>query len=812
MANLQSYHQKRDFEKTNEPRGTSNKSASKHLSFVVQRHHASRLHYDFRLELDGVLKSWAIPKGPSMNPLDKRLAVHVEDHPLDYAHFEGTIPKGNYGAGTVSIFDSGYYEFVADKNEDDFLKSLKQGSIKFRLHGNHLKGEFALVKMKQATEDQWLLIKHADSFATDEPYDVEQFIQEEVVQRGKSFKRGKAPVEASKGELKPMLAKLSNELPDGTDWLYEKKYDGFRAIAICEDGRCSLYSRNGHRLDQKFPTLIRELKRLSRRCIIDGEIVLVDRQGKEYFQGLQAGEPIAKALQLRYYVFDILELDDINLRTYTLVERKELLELLLKKAKLKHVFYVQSIDLAKGAGVEQAAAHQWEGIIAKQVDSQYLEGQRSSSWLKYKLRNSQEAVICGFTETQGQQPGFGALVLGAYAQGKLVYIGNCGSGFKDSDRKEIGDLLAPHRRKSKPFKPTVKVAKESQVHWVEPELVCEVYFAEWTADKHLRHPVFKGLRADKGAKEASLELVAVKPMESSREVHLGRKKVTLTNQDKIYWPHEGIRKGDMLAFYEQIGTYLLPYVKDKPISMHRFPNGIKGKSFFQKDVDPKQLPTWMKTVPIESTSNKETIDYLLCNDMASLLYIANLGSIEINSWLSSFKKTQNPKFAVLDLDPNGMDFQELKEVAKTCRKVLEKAEIPGFIKTSGSSGFHIFLHMNEKYEYKLVRDFVQFIAQLVHDQHPETTSLERAVKQREGLIYLDFLQNRQGQTIAAPYSVRPKPGASVSTPIFWDELDADIQISDFTIDSLPERLQTMADPWDPIFKTSVDIKRAIKKF
>ncbi|MVZ67657.1 DNA ligase D [Sphingobacterium sp. DK4209] len=443
---------------------------------------------------------------------------------------------------------------------------------------------------------------------------------------------------------------------------------------------------------------------------------------------------------------------------------------------------------------------------------QYLEGQRSSAWLKYKLRNSQQAVICGFTEAQGQQSGFGALVLGAYVQGKLIYIGNCGSGFKERERKEILEILAPHRRKTKPFDHAVKVAKESQVSWVEPELVCEVYFAEWTGDKHLRHPVFKGLRADKAAEDASMEIVAVNEMEQSRVVQLGRKKVTLTNQDKIYWPHEGLRKGDMLAYYEQMGNYLLPYLKDKPIAMNRFPDGIKGKSFFQKDVEPKQLPSWMKTVPMETASNKETIDYLICNDLASLLYIANLGSIEINSWLSTFKKPQMPKFGVLDLDPNGMDFQELKAVAKTCKKLLDKAEIPGFIKTSGSSGFHIYLHVNEQYDYSLVRNFIQFLAQMVHDQHPETTSLERAVKQRQGLIYLDFLQNRQGQTIAAPYSVRPKPGASVSTPIFWEELNEDIQITNFTIDSLVERLRTKADPWEAIFKTRVDIKRAITKF
>ncbi|MFZ4262130.1 DNA ligase D [Sphingobacterium sp. HJSM2_6] len=824
MANLDSYHQKRDFKKTKEPKGISRARTGKVLKFVVQRHHASRLHYDFRLELNGVLKSWAVPKGPSLNPNDKRLAVRVEDHPIEYAQFEGVIPKGNYGAGIVQIFDTGHYDFVENKNEKDFLDHLEKGSIKFRLHGQQLKGEFVLVCMNSSESKNWLLIKHQDQYATDEPYELEKLNGENLAPQAKQFKVYDHNSKLALGwksdttwrvldqAIRPMLATLVAKLPDTDDWIYEKKYDGFRAFAVCKSGRTNLFSRNANLLNKKFPTLIRELNKLLRNCILDGEIVLEDSNGKAYFQGLQKGEPIAKAFSLRYYIFDILEIDDINLRSYPLKERKEVLQLLMKKTKLKHLSFVEALDPKSTVILATAEANQWEGIVAKRNNSNYVDGQRSNSWLKYKIRNSQPAVICGFTQGKGLRSGFGALILGAYEQGKLSYIGNCGSGFTEIELKELQQLLLLHQIESKPFDRRVKVSNESQATWVKPILVCEIYYSEWTNNRQLRHPVYKGLRRDKLSKESTTEFISPKLLEKERIVSIGRKKVTITNQNKIYWPKEGICKGEMLAYYEHMGKYLLPYIKNKPVSLHRYPNGIKGSSFFQKNVELQQLPSWIKTVPIISKISKESVNYLLCNDLATLLYIANLGSIEINTWLSSYKSPEKPKFGVLDLDPNGMDFDELKAVAKTCKIVLDKANVPAFIKTSGSTGFHIFMHVNEQYDYNVVRDFIQFIAQLVHDQHPDTTSLFRGVKQRQGLIYLDYLQNRQGQTIVAPYSVRPKPKASVSTPIFWEELNEDIHIADYNINSLPDRIRTLPDPWMDIFKLKVDIKFALTKF
>lgn len=826
MADLKKYQQKRDFSVTREPEGKTNnaKLKAKKLTFVVQRHHASRLHYDFRLELDGVLKSWAVPKGPSLNPKDKRLAVQVEDHPVSYATFEGSIPKGNYGAGTVSIFDEGTYDFVESKNSKTFSEDLEKGSIKFHLHGKRLKGEFALVRMLTGEGNNWLLIKHKDEFSTDKAFDAEKLIDKAIVEEGKAFKKESAAARKTTtksatakskdiaNKPKPMLAKLAADLPDGDEWLYEKKFDGFRSIAVCSGNKAKLLSRNSNSLDAKFPSLVMELNKIKRDCVLDGEIVIEDKSKQAHFQLLQSGEPIPRNLELHYYVFDILELDDVDLRSYDLLQRKEILELLLKKANLPNILFVDNLNMDREKSIQEAEAKHWEGLIAKRNDSSYLEDKRSSSWLKYKLRNTQEAVICGFTEPQGSRLGFGALVLGAYDRGKLKYIGNCGTGFNDSLLKDLHKEFSKLSTKTKPFEKTVKVANERLVTWLDPTLVCDVYYSEWTKDKHLRHPVFKGLRTDKAAEETKLEIVEAKAMEKERIVKFGKKEVKLTNQDKLYWPDEGIRKGDMIAYYEEMGDYILPYVKDRPISMNRFPNGIKGKSFFQKDVEPDQLPSWLKIAPMFSKSNNSTIDYLLCNDLASLLFIANLGSIEINPWLSTYKKPDKPKFAVLDLDPNGADFDELKAVARTSKEVFDKAGVPAFIKTSGSTGFHIFLHVNERYDYEVVRDFIQFVAQLVQDQHPDTTSLVRDPKKREGMIYLDFLQNRQGQTIAAPYSLRPKPMATVSTPITWEELDEDIQIADFTIDTVPERVKAIADPWAELMNSKVDIKKALSNF
>jgi len=824
MAKLAAYNKKRDFKQTREPQGGGkrNNNNAKKLRFVVQRHHASRLHYDFRLELDGVLKSWAVPKGPSLYPKDKRLAMQVEDHPVDYASFEGIIPKGNYGAGVVTIFDSGYYEFTEAKNSREFLEDLEKGSLKFKLQGHILRGEFALVRMKGQEDHAWLLIKHRDRYAWDEPYNSEDNVQKEVKQAGVDFKKEKKGRVSKKlqkvsqknktEELpKPMLAKLAEHLPEGKEWRYEKKYDGFRLLAIRSEEGVQLYSRNGKEMNTLFPSLVTELSSLDRRAWLDGEVVVEDKQQNAHFQLIASGEPIPSNLTLRYYVFDILHLEDEYVTEYSLKEREELLALLFRRLKKPKV--VRLTHILQGTAQQamvKAKKQQWEGIIAKDVNSSYLQGKRSSFWSKFKLRNSQEAIICGYTSPQGSRLFFGALVLGCYRDGELVYIGNCGTGFNTKSLKDIYTAMHKHESGYKPFEEDVTVAKEKEVTWLQPLLVCEVYYSEWTTDGRLRHPVFKGLRQDKDAQEIEKE----SPMKNEKKedlITIGRKKVQLTNLNKVYWPKEHYIKGQMIAYYEQMADYILPFIKNKPISMHRFPNGIAAEGFFQKDVDTDNIPSWIRTVPIFSESTGKDTDYIICNDKATLLYIANLGSIEVNPWLSTYQKPEYPEFAVLDLDPNGAGFQELIQVATTAYKIFEELKVPAFLKTSGSTGFHIYVYLKKKYTYDVARDFIEIVAQMIQERHPDSTSVVRNPKKRKGMIYLDFLQNRRGQTIAAPYSLRPKEGATVSAPLRWDELTPKLRIADYNIKTMLKRVKEVDDPWASLWDSAVNIKQVLAK-
>ena len=820
---LQEYNKKRDFEQTQEPSGKVAKSKSrKKLRFVVQRHHASRLHYDLRLELDGVLKSWAVPKGPSLNPKDKRLAVQVEDHPVSYASFEGEIPKGNYGAGVVNIFDQGYYDIIEGTTLADFRKNMEKGSLKFMLHGEKLKGEFALVRIANEDNKSWLLIKHRDRYATDDSYDSEDWVDDSVKRAGETFKGNKATKgktqnnKSSKaGEdfiAQPMLAKLVSELPLDEGWIYEKKYDGFRILAQKRQGEVTLHSRNGKSMNKLFPSLVTELQKLDQDMILDGELVIEDQNSTPHFQLLSSGEPISPDMILHYYIFDVLCLSGSDATKLSLAERKELLALLLNKMGESEI--IRKVDTLSEKGtdlVKKAEKQQWEGIIAKSKDSIYMPGKRSSSWVKYKLRQSQEAVVCGYTEPQGSRAFFGALVLGVFEEGKLRYIGNCGTGYSDRVLNEIYAKLHGITTSKRPFDKDTKVAKEREVTWVKPVLICEVYFSEWTKDGRLRHPVFKVLRTDKGIDEVKIE----RPREEQanhEQLTIGRKKIQLTNLNKVYWPREKYIKGQMIAYYDELAPFILPYVKDKPISMHRFPNGIAEPGFFQKDVDPSKMPDWIQTKPIQAESTGKTVDYLICNDKASLLYVANLGSIEINPWLSAYKKQDYPEFAVLDLDPNGADFQIVINIALAARDILEQIDLRSFVKTSGSTGMHVYLYTKEKYTFDVVRDFIQWLAQTLHEMFPGTTSVVRDPKKRKGLVYLDYLQNRRGQTVVAPYSLRPKPGATVSAPLSWNELAGSLQIADFNIRTMLKRIEQVEDPWKGIWDSPVDIKAALTKY
>ncbi|WP_442588049.1 DNA ligase D [Pedobacter sp. AW31-3R] len=815
---LDKYVKKRDFDKTAEPKSGKNKEKGK-LKFVVQRHHASRLHYDFRLEMDGVLKSWAVPKGPSLNPKDKRLAMMVEDHPYDYRSFEGTIPAGEYGGGVVHIFDEGTYEAIDGGTEKDLKKGLLAGNLKFSLHGKVLRGEFALVRLKNAEDHAWLLIKHKDDFAVSSIYTAEDQVSAKIKKEGLDFKK-QAVKEIQQEEpvygYTPMLTRLSDKIFDDPEWVYEKKLDGYRALAyISAKGEAALISRNGIDFSDTYKQITTALKELCIDAVLDGELVVEDKNGKSYFQQLQNYDVLEKKMAIKFYVFDLLSLNGHDLCGMELFKRKDLLEKVLEGLKSDLLIFSTHVREEGKALYERAEKEGWEGIIAKNGKSTYQGNARSGSWLKFKFQHSQEAVILGYLSPQGSRRYFGALVLGIYEGSELVYIGNCGTGFNAATLKSVHQVMVPLETSHKPVKAAIR--KEENVTWIKPVLVCEVTYAEWTADGNLRHPVFKGLRIDKKNEEVVKEdLDVLKDGESTapelkEKVEVfGKRKVKLTNLSKIYWKEENITKGQMIRYYDEMADYILPHLHHRPLSLNRHPDGADAPGFFQKDLDLKKVPSWIKSAPLFSDSTDKNIDYLICNDKATLLWMANLGCIEINPWISTYKKPERPLFAVMDLDPHDIDFREVIAVAQTIKAVLDKMKIQGFIKTSGSKGLHIFIPIGTSNDYDVAKDFIHYLGQIVHSEHPGTTSLERSPSKRKHKIYLDYLQNRRGQTIVAPYSLRPKRGATVSAPLEWDEVNSHLSLKDYTIFNMAGRMEKKGDLWKDILGTKNNLIRGLK--
>lgn len=844
---LAKYHQKRHFKKTPEPVGREQKGRGP-LRFVVQKHQASRLHYDFRLELDGTLKSWAVPKGPSLNPADKRLAMMVEDHPLDYRTFEGNIPKGNYGAGSVMVWDQGTYtsRATAERKESERLlrKGLREGQLTFVLSGEKLKGEFSLVRLKRGEGNAWLLIKKRDQWASDDDVTAEDRsvvsgrnleeiagkIAKECPKQSKRKKpssksdhqanglsdapRGKMP-----HKVRPMLATLVAEPFDRPGWIFELKWDGYRAIAEVSRKRVALYSRNHKPFEHRFAPLVESLRQLGHEAVLDGEIVVVDSKGKSSFQLLQNYQKTGQG-NLRYYAFDLLHLDGNDLRGLPLRRRKELLAEIFAKSPL--VLLSEHEEVHGKALFEAAARQGLEGIIAKDGDSPYREGARSHAWLKIKTHRRQEAVIGGFTEPRGSRKDFGALVLGVYDGDELTYIGHTGGGFNVQSLADLRARLEPLIQRTWPFRSKPKT--NAAVHWVKPQLVCEVSFQEWTRDGIMRMPIFVGLREDKLAKDVRREepeqlreaLVEATPRRRpSKKNHANRTEApalaNLTNLQKVFWPDEGYTKGNLIDYYRMMAPILLPYLHNRPESLHRHPNGIHGESFFQKDVSRQPPPDWVKTVAISSNSEKKRIIYLLCQNEATLLYLANLGCIELNPWNSRVGSLERPDYMILDCDPVQVPFERVIEAAREVRATLERAGAPSFCKTSGKRGLHVFVPLAARYDTERVKQFAELIANLVHLRLPETTSVVRNPAQRQGRVYLDFLQNRRGQTLAAPYSVRPYPGATVSTPLKWSEVRKGLDPSRFTIKTMARRLDRVGDLWQPVLGEGIDLTECLKR-
>ena len=611
-----------------------------------------------------------------------------------------------------------------------------------------------------------------------------------------------------------MLATLSEKPFDNIDWVFEIKHDGYRALSII-DKKVEMISRNNISFNKIFAPLLPELKKIPHSVVLDGEVVIEDKNGRSDFQLLQNYQ-LNGIGQLKYYVFDILKIDGNDVRHLGLLERKQLLKLLLQKQHSKHILFSEHLEKDGKKAYKAAVKRGLEGIIAKKKDSSYQSGKRSKQWLKIKIQQQEEAVIAGITEPKGNRSLFGALILGAYKNNVFQHIGNCGTGFTEKMLKEIHTKLKPHFISTSPFKE--KIAAKGTVQWVKPKAICQIKFSEWTKDGHMRHPVFMGLRIDKKITEVMIpkkENVIPKssPDKSTDDFDLKFDKVTLhlTNQQKIYFPKEKITKGDIVNYYDEISPLILPYLKDRPQSMNRFPNGITGKSFYQKDVSIDKSPDWITTQKIYSDSNKEYINYLICNDRATLLYMANLGCIEINPWNSRIDDLQYPDWVVIDLDPEKIAFKKVVEAALVVRDIMDELETECYCKTSGATGLHIYVPLAAKYNYELVKTFAELIAQTVFSRLPATTSIIRSPQKRQKKVYIDFLQNRRGQTLAAPYAVRPKPGAPVSTPLNWKEVNENLDPTSFTIKTIFKRLDKYGDLWEPVIGKGANLDQIIKK-
>jgi bifunctional non-homologous end joining protein LigD len=902
---LEKYTEKRDFTKTSEPKAGRSKDKDK-LMFVIQKHDASRLHYDFRLEMDGVLKSWAVPKGPSTDPKTKRLAMMVEDHPFDYRNFEGIIPQGEYGGGTVIVWDEGTYEPIEEvkgkkAQEKRLLEELKSGSLKIKLHGEKLEGEFALVKTNGMGENAWLLIKHNDGFAstkditkldksvlTGKTIEAMEKTSEKVWQHGheedvEKLKPGSkkkslakpakeavgedtdvplvdtagadvtaliksAPKSAIPKNIKPMKATLVDESFDDPDWLYEVKWDGYRAVAFINKGDVQLISRNNLPFDKFYP-INKILKSWKLNAVIDGEILVLNDKGISDFGALQNWRSEADG-ELVYYVFDILWYEGKNLTSLPLKDRLAILKDILPtnddRIRQSKVFEANGIEFFKAA--EKIGL---EGIIAKKASSVYTSDLRSREWLKIKVSKRQEVVITGFTRNEGTGKLFSALTMGVYDNGTLRYAGKVGTGFNDKMQKEMMAQFKPLITDKSPFDIEPDVDKPSRFRpkrmgakptWLKPELVGEVAFAEITGDGIFRQASFKGMRIDKKAKDVLLETpkdttetveeVDEQPMETptkavqppkdkGRKTLLNPKDETqvrkicghdlkFTNLSKIYWPEDGVTKRDMFNYYYQAAEYILPYLKDRPMSLNRFPGGIHGPSFYQKDIKGK-APDWVtKTFPY-TTSDGEHKEYLVGSDEAVLLWMASLGCIEMNPWFSRIQSPDNPDYCVIDLDPDKNTFDQVIAAALEVKKVLDAIDVPSWCKTSGSTGMHIYIPLAGKYSYDQSQLFARIVVDIVHKQIPEYTSLERMVANRKGKMYLDFLQNRPGATIAGPYSLRPKVGATVSMPVHWDEVKPGLTMKHFTIFNSIDRLKTEGDLFKGVLGKGIDLEKTIKK-
>ena len=821
---LKKYSEKRHFDRTPEPAPSEVPAASGPRQYCVQRHHATHLHYDLRLEAGGALKSWAVPKGPTLDPGEKRLAMMVEDHPIEYGSFEGVIPKGNYGAGSVMLWDRGTYELLGDASAEE---QLARGDFKFRLHGEKITGEFALVRMKRGKGNEWLLLKKKDAAAqpswNTEDHAVSVLTgrtQEEIAQGLEKTPKQAGKKEASLPDIgPPMLAEIGKgEPPSDPKWIYEVKWDGVRALCYIQNGQVRMVSRNGNMIDRQYPELsILPHHIQAKTAIVDGEIAALNERGVPSFELLQRRINVADASSAAllsrhhpvvFYAFDLLYLDGRDLRGLSLIERKRMLKEVLQPNDV--VRY--SEHFSDGKALFEAAKQQGvEGIIGKKASSFY-ESRRTGDWVKYKVHSSDSFILCGFTE--GERDHFGALVLGTHDRGKLKWAGNVGTGFDRKTMKAIYEKLAPLVIDKCPLQPDKNLPKKD-VTWVRPELVCEVKFANWTEDGRLRAPVWMGFRPDldpaevvrqNGAADPPVKRTTLlDPSLAEANLTIDGHRLKFTNLNKVFFPKDGYRKRDLLNYYDAVAPLIIPHLKDRPLSLKRYPNGIDEPFFFQKEVA-ASFPKWLRT------GMADGIRSVIGDNRATLLFLVNLGCIDHNPWMSRMDSLEHPDYLLIDLDPQQCSYEKIVEAALVVRKQLDRAELESFPKTTGGDGMHIFVPLVPRYTYDQVRSLAEALATMVAHERPDLFTTPRAVAKREkGKVYFDWMQIGEGKTISAPYAVRAYAGAPVSTPLAWREVTPRLTPEQFHLGNALARFDRVGDLFEGVLKRPQSMEDAVEK-
>ncbi|HEY1261277.1 MAG TPA: DNA ligase D [Stellaceae bacterium] len=856
---LTEYKRKRDFNKTPEPAGhpvAAKKKAA--LSFVVQKHAARRLHYDFRLELDGVLKSWAVPRGPSLDPGEKRLAVHVEDHPLEYGGFEGVIPQGQYGGGTVLLWDRGRWTPL-DPNP---IAAYEKGSLKFELDGEKLHGRWALVRMggKAAQErgDNWLLIKERDDEAVpgsggavveDNPLSVAsgREMAQIAAERDRVWESNREepdiPPASSKPAAKPrpmrvagahkaplpdrpqaQLAKLADRPPDGPDWLHEIKYDGYRLLGRIDKGAVRLVTRNGLDWTAKFPALAERLAALPvETAVIDGEIVALNADGTTTFAGLQDKISTGHTDALIFYAFDLLYQDGWDLTSAPLEDRKAALAGIVPPDSAGMVRYSDHQAGDGPAFFAEACRFGIEGIVSKRRDKPYRPG-RNDNWRKIKCANREEFVVVGFTDPAGRRQGIGALLLGFYdPKGTLHYAGRVGTGFGDEMLARLRERLDRIERRNRPVAALPKGVSLKGVHWTEPSLVAEIRYGNWTSDRILRHAAFEGLREDKNAREVVREEPAmVEPAEPidpktgdpgeprARDGSMTIQGVRLTHPDRVLYPDQGITKLDLAHYYTAIADWALPHLAHRPLSLVRCPEGQGKTCFFQKHVG-SGVPDQLGRVEIPEKTGSET--YLVIEDLAGLVSLVQMGVLEIHPWGSTIKKLETPDRVTFDLDPDiDLPWERVADAALEMRDVLARLGLKSFAKTTGGKGLHVVVPLTPRLPWDEVKEFTRAVAMRMAEEAPERYLAVASKRSRQGRIYIDYLRNGRGATAIGAYSARARPGAPVSTPLFWEEVERAVRPEGFTVATVPARLASLSsDPWAEIGKLRQSISATARR-